>query len=215
MFEGPFKYTARTHTFKVEPGQGSAREVPRRGREPVLPSVPPPAPRVFPRDGGSVYHTTISTTNERSIPENGARLMSMFDPAPPPWPGRMLAVLRIVAGLVFVSFGTMKLFGFPPPPAGMPPISPISQLWIAGVLETFGGSAILLGLFTRPVALILSGEMAVAYFQGHFPQSVFPTTNMGTPAILYCFFFLYLVAAGPGAWSVDGRIARSKGSNPP
>jgi putative oxidoreductase len=138
--------------------------------------------------------------------------MSIFEPAPPPWPGRMLSVFRIVAAGVFISFGTMKLLGFPPPPPVMPPITPLSQLWIAGVLETVGGVAILLGLFTRPVAFVLSGEMAVAYFQGHFPQSVFPTTNMGTPAILYCFFYLYLVFAGPGAWSLDSAIARSKSS---
>ncbi len=137
--------------------------------------------------------------------------MSIFEPAPSPWPARMLSVLRIVAAVVFISVGTMKLYGFPPPPAMMPPITPMTQLWIAGVLETFGGAAILLGLFTRPVAFVLSGEMAVAYFQGHFPQSVYPTTNMGIPAILYCFLYLYLVFAGAGAWSLDAMIARSKG----
>ena len=138
--------------------------------------------------------------------------MSIFEPAPPPWPSRMLSVFRIVAAAVFISIGTMKLLGFPPPPAVMPPITPFTLLWIAGVLETFGGLAILLGLFTRPVAFLLSGEMAVAYFTSHFPQSVYPSTNMGTPAILYCFFYLYLVFAGPGVWSVDSAIARSKGS---
>ena len=92
--------------------------------------------------------------------------MSIFEPAPSPWPARMLSVLRIVATVVFMSVGTMKLYGFPPPPAMMPPITPMTQLWIAGVLETYGGTAILLGLFTRPVAFVLSGEMAVAYFQG-------------------------------------------------
>ena len=137
--------------------------------------------------------------------------MSVFEPAPPPWPSRILSVFRIVAMVVYISNGTMKLFGFPPPPPVMPPITPLSLLWIAGVLETFGGSAILLGLFTRPVAFLLSGEMAVAYFHTHFPQSVYPTSNMGAPAILYCFFFLYLVFAGPGAWSLDSMIARSKG----
>ena len=128
-------------------------------------------------------------------------------------PARMLAVLRILAAVVFISFGTMKLFGFPPPPAIMPPVTPITQLWIAGVLETFGGAAILLGLFTRPVAFVLSGEMAVAYFQSHFPQSVYPTTNMGTPAILYCLLYLYLAFAGAGAWSLDAMIARSRGGH--
>jgi putative oxidoreductase len=136
--------------------------------------------------------------------------MSIFEPSPPPWPSRLLGVFRIVAGVVFISFGTMKLFGFPPPPPVMPPITPMTQLWFAGVLETFGGIAIVIGLFTRPIAFILSGEMAVAYFQFHFPQSVFPTTNMGAPAIMYCLFYLYLTFAGSGAWGLDARIARSK-----
>jgi putative oxidoreductase len=137
--------------------------------------------------------------------------MSIFGPAPSPWPARMLSVLRIVAATVYISVGSMKLFGFPPPPSAMPPITPMTQLWIAGVLETYGGAAILLGLFTRPVAFVLSGEMAVAYFQSHFPLSIYPTTNMGIPAILYCFLYLYLAFAGAGAWSLDAMIARSKG----
>ena len=136
--------------------------------------------------------------------------MSIFDPAPAPWPSRMLGVFRIVAGLMFITFGTMKLFGYPPPPAPMPPIPLMSQMGLGGMLETFGGIAILLGLFTRPVAFVLAGEMAVAYFQFHFPQSFFPTTSMGVPAIMYCFFFLMLVATGPGAWSVDGTLARRR-----
>jgi putative oxidoreductase len=137
--------------------------------------------------------------------------MSIFEPARSPWPGRMLSVLRIISGLVFVTFGTMKLFNFPPLPQGMPPIAVVSQLGLAGVLETLGGLLILIGLFTRPVSFVLAGEMAVAYFQGHYPQSFWPTTNMGTPAILYCFIFLYFVFAGGGSWSVDAMIARSKG----
>jgi putative oxidoreductase len=125
----------------------------------------------------------------------------------------MLSILRIIAGMVFITFGTMKLFNFPPLPAGMPPIPLVSQMGLAGTLEVFGGLLILIGLFTRPVSFVLAGEMAVAYFQGHYPQSFWPTTNMGTPAILYCFIFLYFVFAGAGPWSVDAMIARSKGSN--
>jgi putative oxidoreductase len=125
----------------------------------------------------------------------------------------MLSVLRIIAGLVFITFGTMKLFNHPPLPQGMPPIPLVSQVGFAGVLETFGGLLILIGLFTRPVSFLLAGEMAVAYFQSHFPQSFWPTTNMGTPAILYCFIYLYFVFAGAGTWSVDAMIARSKGSS--
>ena len=139
--------------------------------------------------------------------------MSIFEPSRSPWRARMRSVLRIVAAAVFISFGTMKLFNFPPLPAGMPPIPLVSQLGLAGTLELFGGSLILIGLFTRPVSFVLAGEMAVAYFSFHFPISVYPTTNMGIPAILYCFLFLYLVFAGAGPWSVDAMIARSKGGS--
>jgi putative oxidoreductase len=136
--------------------------------------------------------------------------MSIFDAASPPWTGRVLGILRIVAGVIFLSSGTMKLFNFPP--SGMPgfPVHLASELGLAGVLETFGGLAIVLGLFTRPVAFVLSGEMAVAYFQFHFPKSFFPTVNGGVTAVLYCFLFLYLTFAGAGAWSIDGVIARSR-----
>jgi putative oxidoreductase len=122
----------------------------------------------------------------------------------------MLSVLRIVSGAVFITFGTMKLFNVPPMPPGMPPLDLMSQIGIAGILEVFGGLAFTLGLFTRPVAFILSGEMAVAYFQGHFPQSFWPSVNMGTPAILYCFIFLYFVFSGAGVWSIDAMIARAR-----
>jgi len=134
--------------------------------------------------------------------------MSIFEPSP--WAPRMLAVLRIVAGLLFVSFGTMKLFGYPPGPAEMPPLVILSQMGIGGILELVGGLMIVLGFLTRPVSFVLAGEMAVAYFQFHQPQAFFPTTNNGVPAILYCFLFLYLMFAGAGAWSIDGLIARSR-----
>ncbi len=122
----------------------------------------------------------------------------------------MLSVLRIVSGLVFITFGTMKLFNIPPMPPGQPPLDLMSQVGLAGILELFGGLAIVLGIFTRPVAFILSGEMAVAYFQGHFPMGFWPSQNMGTPAILYCFLFLYFVFSGAGVWSMDAMIARSR-----
>ena len=137
--------------------------------------------------------------------------MSIFEPAPSPWPERMLAVFRIVAGVIFISSGTMKLFNFPALPPQAPPIEVMSQAWIGGVLEVFGGALIVIGLLTRPTAFILSGMMAVAYFQFHQPTAFWPTDNGGIPAILYCFFFLYLAVAGAGAWSVDGAIARSQG----
>jgi putative oxidoreductase len=133
--------------------------------------------------------------------------MSIFEPAPPPWPERMLAIFRIVAGIVFVTAGTTIVFNYPPGPPGMPPFSFLTQTGIGGVLELVGGLLIVVGFLTRPVAFVLAGEMAVAYFQFHAPQSFFPTVNQGIPAILYCFLFLYLMVAGAGAWSIDAMIA--------
>ena len=126
-----------------------------------------------------------------------------------PLAGPMLSIFRVVAGLIFMSAGSMKLFGWPPSPVEMPPIELWSQMWVGGVLEVYGGLAIVLGLLTRPVAFVLAGEMAVAYFQFHFPQSLFPTVNNGIPPVLYCFLFLYLMFEGPGPWSLD-RIIRSR-----
>jgi putative oxidoreductase len=134
---------------------------------------------------------------------------SLFAPAPDPWPGRALALFRIVAGLVFISVGTMKMFGVPASPVPIPPFSPFTQLGLAALLEVVGGTAIVLGLLTRPVAFVLAGEMAVAYFQAHAPVSFWPSVNNGIPAILYCFLFLYLAAAGPGDWSLDRRLLRA------
>ncbi len=130
--------------------------------------------------------------------------MSVLDPTPSPWAGRMLSIFRIVAGLSYITYGTMKLFGYPPH-EGMP-VPLFSLFGLGAVLETFGGLAITLGLLTRPVAFVLAGEMAVAYFKFHLPQSIFPSVNMGAPAILYCFLYLYLVFAGPGDWSLDAAI---------
>jgi len=136
--------------------------------------------------------------------------MSIYEPSPSPWTSRMLSVFRIVAGVIFMTAGTMKLFGYPPSPVPIPPFDPTTQLGIAAILEVFGGAAIVLGLFTRPVAFVLAGEMAVAYFQFHAPGSLFPTVNNGIPAVLYCFLFLYLMLAGGGVWSVDALIAHSR-----
>ena len=136
--------------------------------------------------------------------------MSLFEPSDSPWTNRMLSVLRIVAGLVFVSAGTMKVFGYPPSPVPIPPFDPLTQIGVAGILEVIGGMAIVLGVLTRPVSFVLAGEMAVAYFQFHAPLSLFPTVNNGIPAVLYCFLFLYLMFAGAGAWSIDCLIARTR-----
>lgn len=122
------------------------------------------------------------------------------------WGPQLQSVLRIVAALLFMMAGTMKLFAFP---AGMPPDGGtarlLSEVWIGGVLEAFGGVLILVGLCTRPVAFVLSGEMAVAYFQFHSPQGFWPVMNGGMAAVLYCFVWLYFSAAGAGPWSLDAR----------
>ncbi|GAU82129.1 DoxX family protein [Bosea sp. BIWAKO-01] len=115
-----------------------------------------------------------------------------------------LAVLRIVTALIFIIHGTQKLFGFPAAPAsGLP--AAFTLFWFGAILEAFGGFLILIGLWTRPVAFVLAGEMAYAYWMFHAPRSIYPLLNGGDAAILYCFIFLYLVFAGAGAWSVDSR----------
>jgi len=137
-------------------------------------------------------------------PEHGAitmRTTEMTDTLDR-WSPYALAILRIVTALIYIEHGTQKLFGFPPPSSPMPPA--FSLFWIGGVLEMVGGFLILIGFFTRPVAFLLSGEMAVAYWMVHAPRNVFPALNGGDAAILYCFIFLFLVFAGPGALSVDG-----------
>ena len=128
------------------------------------------------------------------------------------WPTRapyLLSVLRIVAAFLFMQFGTAKLFAFPAaimPGGGTAPV--VSLVGLASILETFGGLSLLLGLFTRPVAFIVAGEMAVAYFYGHAPQGFWPVLNQGHPAILFCFIWLYFSAAGPGPWSLDAKRGR-------
>ena len=121
------------------------------------------------------------------------------------WAPIFLSILRIVAALLFIEHGTQKLFGFPI--AGPPVLSPM--LMMAAGIEAIGGLLLLIGLFTRPVALIMSGEMAVAYFMAHAPRGMYPVANGGDAAVLYCFVFLYLAAAGGGLWSVDATRART------
>jgi putative oxidoreductase len=124
---------------------------------------------------------------------------------------RALALLRIVAGLLFLEHATMKFFHFPAP--AMP--GPLPPLFVAaGVIEITTSTLITLGLFTRAAALVASGEMAVAYFMIHLPQSFWPLLNKGEAAILFCFIFLYLACAGPGAWSLDAARTRTPGTHP-
>src|SRR3989338_177637 len=121
-------------------------------------------------------------------------------------------LLRVVAGLLFLQAGGMKIFdwfgGVPVEFGGHPAF--MSQIWIGGALEFYGGAAILLGLFTRPVAFILSGEMAVAYFQFHQPSGFWPIQNHGEPAVLLCFIFLLFAAHGAGNWSIDALLGRQR-----
>jgi putative oxidoreductase len=117
------------------------------------------------------------------------------------WRPQFLSLLRIVTALLFLSHGMSKIFGIPESSASFP--SPWTLLWVAGMLELIGGTLLLIGLLTRPVALLLAGEMAVAYWMFHAPQNFWPVLNGGESAIMFCFIFLFFVFSGPGPWSVD------------
>jgi putative oxidoreductase len=120
------------------------------------------------------------------------------------WAPYLLSVLRIIAAFVFIQFGSAKLLAIPAaimPGGGTAPLTSLAGF--AGSLELVGGALLLLGLFTRPVAFLLAGEMAFAYFKGHAPQGFWPVLNQGTPAILFCFIWLYISSAGSGPWSLD------------
>ena len=123
------------------------------------------------------------------------------------WAPRVLSLLRIITALLFMEHGLMKLFHFPAAQPGAPdPLPPI--LMAAAVLEVVGGALLVLGLFTRPVAFLLSGQMAVAYFLAHGSKGFWPALNGGDAAILFCFVFLYLVFQGPGEWSLDAQVRK-------
>ncbi len=132
------------------------------------------------------------------------------------WAPRLLSVLRVMAAFLFTQYGTAKLIGFPiaiMPGGGTVPL--LSLLGAAALLETFGGALLLVGLFTRPVAFILSGEMAVAYFYGHAPHGFWTLVNQGLPAVIFCFVFLYFSASGGGPWSLDALIASRRRDREP
>lgn len=131
----------------------------------------------------------------------------------PAWlPGVTHSLLRAITGALFMQHGVQKLFGLLLDPSrewsGAPPM--FSQMWFAGVLETFGGFLVAVGLFTQPVAFLLSGEMAVAYFQAHAPRGFWPILNGGEAPVLFCFIFLYLFATGGGPYSLDALLRRRK-----
>jgi putative oxidoreductase len=123
--------------------------------------------------------------------------------------GPLLSLLRMASGLLFLEHGTAKLFTFPATPMFAHPPHAFTLIWFAGLLEFAGGALISLGLFTRAAAFLLSGEMAIAYWTVHAPQGFFPVLNMGEAAILFCFVFLYLSAAGAGPWSLDAALRKT------
>jgi len=125
-----------------------------------------------------------------------------------PWEPQLRSLLRIVAGFTFSLHGYQKFFGILGGLGGQK-ADLGSMMGIAGILETFGGALIILGLFTRPVAFLLCGQMAVAYFMVHLPMSIWPILNQGEITVLYCFIFLWLSAAGPGPWSLDAMRKKS------
>jgi len=130
------------------------------------------------------------------------------------WSPQLLSVLRIILAFLYIQVGAAKWFAFPAavmPGGGTAAVG--SLPWFAGVIEVIGGTLILLGLFTRPVAFILSGEMAIAYFYGHARLGFWPVLNQGALAVIYCFLFLYISAAGPGPWSLDAVLARRRNTS--
>lgn len=124
-----------------------------------------------------------------------------------PHSGKVLSILRVISALAFMAHGLMKIFHFPTAQPGAPDPLP-TFLQVAGGLEIIGGALLALGLFTRPVAFVLSGMMAVAYFMAHAPKSFYPALNGGEPALLFCFIFFYLAFAGGGQWSLDAQIRK-------
>lgn len=134
--------------------------------------------------------------------------MNSLDAALASWQPRILSVLRIMVGLLFLQYGLMKHLSFPMKYPNA--LDPLSLVWFAGTIEIIGGVLLILGLVTRWTAFVCSGLMAFAYFIGHAPRSLYPVQNGGTLAILFCFVFFYLFFAGPGPWSVDAMREAKK-----
>jgi putative oxidoreductase len=123
------------------------------------------------------------------------------------WEPRILSIVRIVVGLLFLEHGTSKMLGFPP---GTAAPAVFGLIWFSGLIELVGGALVAVGLFTRIAAFIVSGEMAFAYFLSHAPHGFFPLLNRGEAAVLYCFIFLYFAVAGGGPWSLDQLLSRDR-----
>jgi putative oxidoreductase len=170
-----------------------------RGIIPMLPCEMPPVfiPRALSLRPAARYQSTALTqTGETNMNETLEA-----------WTPRALSLLRIIAGLMILQHGMAKLIGFPAVPA-FANLQPLSLLGVAGIIELIGGVLLVVGLFTRPAAFILSGEMAVAYFMSHASKGFYPLLNGGTLAIMYCFAFLYLSTAGAGPWSLDAAMKK-------
>jgi putative oxidoreductase len=167
----------------------------------IIPVLLCEMPPVFMVDALSL---SAATRYESSIKNLGEMNM---DETLKAWTPRALSLLRIIAGLMILQHGMAKLIGFPAVPA-FANLQPLSLLWVAGIIELIGGTLLILGLFTRPAAFILSGEMAVAYFMAHATKGFYPLQNGGTLAIMYCFAFLYLSTAGAGPWSLDAAMKK-------
>jgi putative oxidoreductase len=148
-----------------------------------------------------VVHQLDSSTDRRFDPRPSVTAEAGTDWLQAVWAPRILSMVRIVCGLIFMEHGTQKWLGFPP--SGKPTPELFTMSGFGGMLELVGGALLVFGLFTRQVAFLLSGEMAVAYWTSHAPRGLFPILNGGDAAILYCFIFLYLAFAGGGAWSLD------------
>jgi putative oxidoreductase len=154
----------------------------------------------IPQDEGVVW-LRFWVRHPMSLPDFKGDGMAGLNSFSSQWAPRILSLLRIVTAFLFMQHGGQKLFGFPAPSQAAHPL--FSLIGVAGILEFFGGLLLLIGLFSRPVAFLLSGQMAVAYFMVHAPQGFWPLLNRGELAVMYCFVFLYLFVAGGGSWSVD------------
>jgi putative oxidoreductase len=148
-----------------------------------------------------------------TVSDIGGAASSVRRPITDAWAPRVLALLRVITALLFIEHGLMKLVGFPAPMPGLPHPLP-AMLILAALIEVVGGGLLAAGLFTRVTAFIASGEMAIAYFMVHAQKGFWPALNLGEPAILFCFIFLYLAFAGPGVWSLDAQVRRRRTAAP-
>ena len=180
------------------------------------PALPGPAERAVERFPARLVPSTRDGLNSRLCDHSNRRANGGRNQTMPAlatrlevWRPHVLSILRLLLGLLFMEHGLSKLFSFPAPfPSGQPAM--FTLLWFAGIIESLGGLMLAIGLFTRPVAFIMSGEMAIAYFYAHQPRNFFPLLNGGEAAILFCFIFLYICVAGGGSWSVDRMRASDR-----